>query len=436
MAEAIKVKFYIENRTNKKTKEIREKNIPILFSVCFGGRYLSTTGLRIDKNLWDIPKHRVKPSHSNATRYNKYLSDLKKELEDICLDARQKGIRLNSGYISANLTMNKLKSKTGFFDIYDNFIKDAENKCTPGTITKYTTIKNHLEDFATKQQYKIEFDTLNEVFLSKFLDYYFDDKKFINSYVRKNLSFIRTFLTWAEKQGFNKNDNYKEWKLDTGQKNQNSDHNIISLSISEFLKIYKYKPELDSLQRAKDYLILACSTGLRFSDIQALRKTDINYNHGMIRCTTIKTGDYTEIPFNQFSKEILDKYKDSPNYSTKGIEMAFPVISNQKTNEALKTLGEKAGITDNVTVTHYVRNKRIDEVFKKYQLIGTHIGRKTFITFNVGFGVVSEVTMALTTHKRHETMEKYYTVGFDMKKRAMQQFSIDNLETFVTDSVN
>ena len=223
MAQSIKVNFYIEKRKDKKSDEIRKKNVPILFSVCFGGRYLSFTGLRIDANLWDTEKHRVKPSHSNATRYNKILSDLKKDIEDICLDARQKGIRLNSGYISANMAMNKLKSKTGFFDYYDKFTEDAKKKCTDGTITKYNTIKNHLEEFAKDKQYKIEFDTLNEIFLNKFLDFYFDDKKFINSYVRKNLAFIRTFLMWAEKQGYNKNDNFKEWKLETGQKNQNSD---------------------------------------------------------------------------------------------------------------------------------------------------------------------------------------------------------------------
>ena len=180
MPSSIKVKFYVEKRKDAQG-EIRVKNVPIIFSVSYGHRYVSFTGIRIDDDLWDAEKQRVTSSHTHAARYNKTLSDLKKELEDICLGARNKAIRITNAYISANLTMNKLKSKSGFFDYYDEWIEKAKKECQPGTITKYETIKNHLRDFAKLKQYKIEFDTLNDAFLNKFLDYYFDDKKFIKA---------------------------------------------------------------------------------------------------------------------------------------------------------------------------------------------------------------------------------------------------------------
>ena len=85
---------------------------------------------------------------------------------------------------------------------------------------------------------------MNETFLSKFPDYYFDDKKFINSYARKNIKFIRQFLTWAEKKGFNKNNQYKEWKLETGQKRQSTNQNIVKDSGNQALillnKVVRY----------------------------------------------------------------------------------------------------------------------------------------------------------------------------------------------------
>jgi len=144
-------------------------------------------------------KQREISLHAHAEKYNKTLSDLKKESEDICLDARYSGTRITNPYISSNLTMNKSKSKSGFFDYYVQFIEESKKYCQPGIITKYITIRNHLLEFAKLKQYKIEFDILNETFLSKFPDYYLDNKKFINSYARKNIKFIRQFLAWTEK---------------------------------------------------------------------------------------------------------------------------------------------------------------------------------------------------------------------------------------------
>ena len=79
-----RVRFYLEKRKNKKTGELIIKDVPIRFSLSYGGRYMSFTGHRIDSNLWD--KGRVKSSHSHASQINKALSDFKKELEDLCLD--------------------------------------------------------------------------------------------------------------------------------------------------------------------------------------------------------------------------------------------------------------------------------------------------------------------------------------------------------------
>jgi len=122
----------------------------------------------------------------------------------------------------------------------------------------------------------------------------------------------------------------------------------------------------------------------RFSDIANLKKSNIDYKQGLISCTTIKTGDKAIIPFNDFSREILEKYSKTPNYNKTGIEMAFPTISNQKTNEALKDLGELTGIFDKVTLVHFKRNQREEVTQPKYKLISTHIGRRTLLHYLYG----------------------------------------------------
>jgi integrase len=429
MSRIPRVKFYLEKRKDKKTGSLIEKNVPVIFSLSYGSRFLSFTGVRIDEKLWDKEKQRVKASHTRAANINKQLSDLKNELEDICYKAWDKKINLSPGYISSKMTKNQ-RSKKGFFGHFDEFIEAGRKKWQNSTVKKFTTIKNHLEEFAEKTKFRMDYDALDKKFLERLMDFYFDEKKYLNSYVRKNVKFIKQFLIWATEEGYNINLEFRKWKVETGTKKETNADNMISLSPTEFFTIYNKEVITEKFQRAKDYLTLACSTGLRWSDVANLKKSDIDYKAGIISITTIKTGDRAIIPFNDFSREVLLKYKDIPNYNKNGVEMAFPVISGQKMNVALKELGEFAGLTDNVTIVKQKRNQRIETVSPKYKLISTHIGRKTFVTFNVLLGVSAEVTMGLTTHHSHETMEKYYTVNIDMKRNAMDKFNKENLKSY------
>jgi integrase len=399
----LRIKFYLERRKDTKGKVI-EKDIPLLFSASFVGRYKSTTGIRLDTKQWNGSSI---VGHPRAEILNRQLRKLRSKLEKLYDDAIINDIPVTVEYFKQGL---RNKSTGDFFTLWDEYTEEGKKKWQPGTVVKFTTIKNHLQAFSEKKKIKIEFKQLDNAFFDKLMDYYFEDEdtKFINTYVRKNIQFIQQFLKWATEKGYNKNMVFEKWKLETGSKKENTEGNITSLSIADFLAFYDLKCDTDAMQRTRDYLILACSTGLRYSDIANLKKTDVDYKQGLISCTTIKTGDRTTIPFNDFSKEILLKYHDVPNYNEQGIEMAFPAISNQKTNKALKDLALEAGLTQMVPIVHYRRNKRIDEVVPKWKLVGTHIGRKTFITFAVWLGIPSEVTMKFTTHRNHETMEKYY----------------------------
>jgi integrase len=416
-----RVKFYLEKRKDKMTDKIIAKNVPIRFSLSYGSRFMSFTGHRIDSDQWS--KGRVKSSHTHASQINKALLDLKKELEDLCYNAWDKNIKLTNRYISSNIRKNK-QSEKGFFDHLEKFIEQGEKKWQPGTVTKFKTMKAHLEAFSKEKKIKVDYENLDADFFEKFLDFYFDPKRnYINSYVRKNIKFITQFLIWATKMGYNKNLDFKEWKLETGNRKETSRNKAIALTNQEFYQLWKMKIPNESKRRIRDFLVLACSTGLRFSDLRALKKSDIDYVQKIITCTTQKTGEEAMIPLNVFSETILKRYRSSPSMNSKGVEMAFPTISNQKTNKALKDLCKEAGMNQMITTVHYQRNKRIDEVKPKYELVTSHVGRKTYVTLLVWLGVESEIIMGLTTHKSHEMLEQYYDVNLEMKRNAMNKFN-------------
>jgi len=158
-------------------------------------------------------------------------------------------------------------------------------------------------------------------------------------------------------------------------------------------------------------------TGLRYSDVFNLKRSDIKDNH--IEVTTVKTADNLIIELNNHSKAILDKYKDVAFEDNK----ALPVISNQRMNDYLKELGELAGINEPVRETYYKGNQRIDEVTPKYALLGTHAGRRTFICNALSLGIAPQVVMKWTGHSDYKAMKPYIDIADEVKVNAMDKFN-------------
>jgi integrase len=164
-----------------------------------------------------------------------------------------------------------------------------------------------------------------------------------NSTVLKQIGFLKWFLRWSMKKGFHQNAAYETFK----PKLKKPDKPIIFLTRKEQeqLRDYQIPDSKQYLERVRDVFAFCCFTGLRYSDVYNLRRSDIKDDH--IEITTIKTTDYLKIELNKHSRSIHDKYKDVPFKGDK----VLPVISNQKMNDYLKELCELAGIDAPVHIT-------------------------------------------------------------------------------------
>ena len=157
---------------------------------------------------------------------------------------------------------------------------------------------------------------------------------------------------------------------------------------------------------------------MRYSDAASLKKSDVKEN--TIEITTQKTADNLIIELNNYSKAILDKYKNIQLEDNK----ALPVISNQKMNEYLQELAELAEIDEPITQTYYEGNKRIDQVSPKYALLGTHAGRRTFICNALSLGIPPQVVMKWTGHSDYKAMKPYIDIADEIKVNAMEKFNL------------
>ena len=148
------------------------------------------------------------------------------------------------------------------------------------------------------------------------------------------------------------------------------------------------------------------------SDIENLKKENIKGD--FIHLHMIKTQELNNIPLNDYSREILGRYKKYPG------NKCLPVISNQKMNEYLKRIGKLAKFKERINIVHYKGAERIETSYFKHQLLTTHIARKTFITNALKLGMQTEIIMSTTGHKSHKTFKRYYKIVDEHKLEAMK----------------
>ena len=305
----------------------------------------------------------------------------------------------------------KVNSEKSFFDVFDTFVEEETKNAhwKERTIQKMNTLKNKLVEFNPN----LKFEDLDEQgFLS--FQFFLESKNYKNSTVLKEFKSLKWFLRWAKRKNFQPNPYFEIYQ----PKLKNIPKKVIFLTQDELKKLREYAiPDSKRyLERIRDVFLFQCFTGLRYSDVYNLRKSNIR--DGLIEITTIKTSDNLTIELNTHSRNILNKYKDEGFPGNK----ALPVISNQKMNDYLKELAELAEIDEPVVQTFYKGSKRIDEVLPKFVLIGTHCGRRTFICNALSLGIPPQVVMKWTGHSDYSAMKPYIDIADQIKASAMEKF--------------
>ena len=323
------------------------------------------------------------------------------------------------------------------FVVFDEFTRKCgeKNAWTIATFEKMSALRADLQNFGPK----VKLSELNEDTLTRFVGYLRDEKVIYparnkkdkeedekekkpvriglnNTTIRKKLEYLTWFLRWARDSGFGVNPAFKTFKP-TLKQTQNK---VIYLTKDELARIR----DLDlsgtpRLEPVRDIFLFCCLTSLRHSDADNLRKTDVKGEH--IEVTTIKTGDSVSIKLNKNALAILEKYKDVPFPGNR----ALPSYTNQAMNRSLKELCQLAGIDEPIRITTYKGSTRKDEVHPKWELVGTHTGRRTFIVHALSMGISPSVVMKWTGHSDYKAMKPYIDIVDSAKDEAMAKF--DNL---------
>ena len=315
-------------------------------------------------------------------------------------------------------------------DYMDEFIREESRlkEWSEQTLKMIKSFKKHLVAF--KKNASLDFYDRDG--LNKFIIYLRSEADLEDITVKKHFKNICWFLRWAIRKGYTKVRDVETYEpvFKTAKKP------VIFLTKEELEKLYnldipqngtilklkdmygndydKTVAESAALGKARDLFCFCAFTSLRYSDVVEVRRTDIR--DGVMTITTQKTHDRLSIELHENASAILEKYKDDSFPRGK----ALPFMTNQQMNRCLKDLGEICGFTTPYTVTCYRNGARIDATYPKYELIGTHTGRKTFITQALSNGVPPDVVMGFTGHSDYKSMKPYIDVTTTAKKEAIR----------------
>jgi integrase len=389
------VSFHLRNKN-------ADEPTPIFMSLYADNKQTKIkTGLRIDPKQWDVDGQKCKTRGKGLAQTNGQTND-----DLVGMSDRAKL------YYGAQRALGRIPTAAEIWEaikpvpanvapVVDNgpqpladfaaYILHVTPKSSHSTIKAKRTVLNHLTAYVESTGRPLAYADFTREFKESFAAYLAGTVGLADNTLAKELTILKGFLSYAA-------EHKRTPKIDTtgwGWKFKEPD--IIALTADELAAIEGLTNLQRYLENARDLFLLMCYTGLRYSDAVQLKPEHDKKDH--LQLTAQKTGDGVAIYIRRALRPILDKYWTNE----------LRLISNQKLNKYIKELGELAGIDAPIEVTRqYGQTSRpVQETSPKYQLIGCHTGRRTFVTLSIARDVPSDVVMQATGHKNYRTMQRY-----------------------------
>lgn len=379
-------------------------------------KFSYSLGFSVDKKKWDMTMQRCKRNTTHgkgftpAIKINAEIQRYEEAIQSVANSFKESPTidDFKAALDKELMRDKKTAPKDGFFDLYERYIREQDSICnwSDSVLRKHKRILQEWKMFdADMSISKINTDTLDKFAVFQ------TNLGHQNETTKKKISMSKWFFRWLVAKGLLADISFTAHKTHLKRSNRN----VVFLTWEELMNVYNHTFEQQYLSRTRDIFCFCCFTSLRYSDAAALKKTDI-YDDA-IHITTQKTNDKITIELNNYSRSILQRYADSET------DKALPVISNQKMNVYIKEVCRQCDINETLTDIYYIGGKKIVETKEKWQMIGTHSGRRTFICNALMLGIAPNVVMKWTGHSDYKSMQPYIDIADKAKKTAMDLFN-------------
>ena len=285
---------------------------------------------------------------------------------------------------------------------FDYFLIHRKNSISNTSYSKYNSIKHLVERFQKKENTIYFIKDVNADFKLKFDNFCIANLYRLNTY-SKAFKFIKTVCYNARDNGLEIHHQLNKRLITKTEKVEK-----IFLTAEEIDKIQKKVLKVEHLDNARDWLIISCEVGQRVSDFLNFSKEMIRYikvtnkvgkkvNVPLIEFTQVKTQKIMAIPLSNRVQDILKK-RDG-NFPRK--------LSSQHYNQYIKKVCEIVGLTKKINGSkiNLETNRKQSGLFPKFELVTSHIGRRSYATNNYGI-----IPTSLLIYATGHTTEKMFLV--------------------------
>ena len=368
-------------------------------------RTLIKTGYSIKPEHWDDKKKWVKRASHQFEVIDALLTKMITRLGNILTYAKENNIDPTVEYVLIEIEKEKeyiqRSNRVDIFEAIDKYIEEQRPIVCTDRVKDYKSFKKHLTSFKEHSSQPITFRNLNSTFYNEFVDFLSNKVVkpdggigLLTNSAGKVIRILKAFVNHQVDKGVIPTIDLKKFKV------LEEETDAIYLTETELSIIQKLNLSDDiELERIRDIFLVGCYTGLRYGDLSNLHAENIDHINGFIHIKQRKVHRAVIIPFLDPVPQILEKY----NYS-------LPSINSQKFNARLKEIGKMAKLTQRIEIVRKKGQTRVQDVYKKWELISSHTCRRSFCTNMYLSGFPADELMKISGHKNTDAFKRYIKI--------------------------
>lgn len=355
-----------------------------------------STSLEIIPEEWDSFRQRPKNIYKKSNKkLNKILNTIKLYISEYASSCNVKKSQISKKAIINFITRicnDDLETlpPNSFLKYTMQYINSRKEAISYSTYHRYMVFYNLIEQFQGEICKHIYIENVDGNFAAEFLKFGHKEN-YSTSTINRTIKFFKTILNFVERKGIKTN--VKE--LEVSREKQYKE--IITLTEEEIFRI-KNTAISDDLEIARDWLLISCYTGQRFSDFIHFSVDQIMYIHNkpFIFFIQKKTNKHIQLPLHPVVSEILSKNNDQ-----------FPKALSMKIyNEHIKQIAKISKINQLVYTRKRTGFRSLKTKIEKWKAISSHIGRRSFATNFYG-KIPTPLLMHATGHSSEQVFLKY-----------------------------
>lgn len=361
----------------RSTKDTAPLNLRLLFRLNDKDFVLGAkTKLEVSKHYWAKEHFQKRPKDVTISNKQIEVNQELNKIENHILKAFDKNDSLlfTKEWLELQLDLyynppQKAGIPINLVQYIDYYIDYRKHEVKPTSVKKFNVIKSKLERMQLELKRTFLIKDINDNFKNEFVAF---QKKngYAQNTIQRELVFIKTFCKHARFLGLDTDPQLDVIRVDKAKAEK------IYLTFDELEAIENKIFGHDYLNNVRDWLIISCYTGQRVSDFLRFTKKMIRVENGksLLEFTQKKTDKLVTIPIHKKILQILDKRNGE-----------FPrSISDQKYNDYIKEVCKLTGINELTQGGKMIDTdkgmRKVSGVYPKYELVTSHIGRRSFAT--------------------------------------------------------